>query len=160
MIDDFYRGFFDRTENHLVAADAIIGFLSDAKYPMDNNHVAQLLALMANNAVNLRRGVRDEWHSLIKLVPCQEILLAVSEQQDQIKWSVDNMVALWKLLGTVHYRTCSTEFFFPEAIPEILHNWTQQDVDAFLDIVADLESSSKLQYAVEQSVTNLLKDKR
>jgi hypothetical protein len=84
----------------------------------------------------------------------------VSKQQDQIKWSVDNMVALWKLLGTVHYHTCSTEFFFPETIPEILHNWTQQDVDAFLDIVADLESGSKLQYAVEQSITNLLKDKR
>lgn len=160
MIDEFYRGFFDRRENHLRAADVIMNTLEHRQYPLNNVHIGQFIVIMTNYAANLRMGVRDEWHTLVKLDQCQNLLLAQSKLASPIRWSVENMVALWKLLGTVHYQTCCREKISQDQILIILNNWSREDIEAFLEIVADLESGSKLQHEVEQSVTNLLKDRR
>ncbi len=111
-----------------------------------------------NLAVNLRIGVRDEWYSLLDLRSCQQLFVALSNGNEPIKWSVDNMIALWKVVGSIHYQDIASRFtldFLPAGIPVMLQNWTQEDIDAFLVIVADLEYGSKLQHDIEKSITNL-----
>lgn len=162
--DTICRSITSRADNHMIAARLIVQrFYSLTlleKYFINDGHVAQLISFM-NIAVKLRIAYRDEWHSLLDISDCETLFEALIYRKNANKWSVDTAVKLWQLLGTPHYQAYlgkAKQQFFPEIIPDMLEDWTQDDIDCFQALISDLECSSKLQLDVEKCIVNLLSE--
>jgi hypothetical protein len=162
--DTICRSITSRADNHMIAARLIVQrFYSLTlleKYFINDGHVAQLISFM-NIAVKLRIAYRDEWHSLLDISDCETLFEALIYRKNANKWSVDTAVKLWQLLGTPHYQAYlgkAKQQFFPEIIPGMLEDWTQDDIDCFQALISDLECSSKLQLDVEKCIVNLLSE--
>ncbi len=157
-----YISLVDRTDRHLVASDIIFSrlfFLTVKGCRLDDAQLARLLQLL-EVAVNLRIEQSAEWLSLIDLSVWEKIYIAITMRKT--KWSVDNMVKLFQIIGTHHYQLFNKnnkQKIFPQAITLIIEEWSRAEIGEFFEKISNVTYASLLQHDITE-IIQLLHEKK